>query len=150
MTWLLPQMALVTRTLLGLPHQSKAHRVPADTRPMRCVSGRERIELGTLRLHSGVLWRTAPSHLQPGGPGVFHRTHIHVCLVSSSWTVSRSRPPSAKASARFRWTKRRQCAFKVVGPEAAKGHRGGTPWNWKAIAFRLKKPVFVIRWMDCW
>jgi hypothetical protein len=122
MTLLLPQMALVTRTLLGLPHQGKAHRVPADTRPMRCVSGRERIELGTLSRHSGVLWQTAPSHLQPGGPGVFHRTHIHVCLVSSSWTVS---PPSAEGSARFRWTKRRQCAFKVVGPDAASGGTSG-------------------------
>jgi hypothetical protein len=37
-------------------------------------------------------------------------------------------------------TKRWPCAFKVVGPVAAKSPRR---LAWKAIAFRLKKPVFV-------
>jgi hypothetical protein len=43
---LVPQMALVTQTLLGLPHQGKAHRIPADTNssPATATSKKEIIQ----------------------------------------------------------------------------------------------------------
>jgi hypothetical protein len=60
MTWLLPQMALVTRTLLGLPHQIKAKpigfpltHVRCDASPAANASSSER--LGFIRAFCGEL-----------------------------------------------------------------------------------------------